>query len=165
MFNEQYVRIKHILFLMKDTSTYQAYDDVKKQEQTDKAKEIYDKITAGEDFESFMDQNEDPGMSSYPNGYIFGPDASYVQAFKDAAFDMNIGEVRLVESDYGWHIMKKYEITGDDSYYESVKSEVKSAIAAERFADLLNSKIEGVAIEKDQKKIDSINVQNILFGE
>ena len=57
--------------------------------------------------------NEDPGMASNPDGYVFSSeDSSYTKVFHNAAFDMKAGEIRLVQSNLGYHIMKKILIHG-----------------------------------------------------
>ena len=73
---------------------------------------IKQKIDAGEDFEALLNQyNTDPGMKDSANaaGYLVGEGASYVESFLTAALALTKdGDVSApVQSDYGWHIIKR----------------------------------------------------------
>lgn len=73
---------------------------------------VKQKIDAGEDFETLLKQyNTDPGMDSedYAAGYLVGKGASFVESFLNAALALeNDGDVSSpVQSDYGWHIIKR----------------------------------------------------------
>ena len=76
------------------------------------AKLVKQKIDAGEDFETLLTQyNTDPGMKDAANaaGYLVGDGASYVEPFLKAALALaKDGDVSdPVQSDYGWHIIKR----------------------------------------------------------
>ncbi|MDP3447952.1 MAG: peptidyl-prolyl cis-trans isomerase [Eubacteriales bacterium] len=73
---------------------------------------IKTKIDAGEDFEALLaEYNTDPGMQSEENaaGYLAGEGASFVEPFLNAALALTKdGDVSApVESDFGWHIIKR----------------------------------------------------------
>ena len=54
--------------------------------------------------------NEDLGMNEYTNGYYMSKSTDYyAQEVVEALFEMEIGEVRTVRSEYGIHIMMRYE--------------------------------------------------------
>ena len=76
------------------------------------AKLVKEKIDAGEDFETLLaEYNTDPGMQSADNaaGYLVGEGASFVEPFLNAALALaKDGDVSdPVQSDYGWHIIKR----------------------------------------------------------
>ncbi len=68
--------------------------------------DILKRATAGEDFEKLMaEYSEDPGQT--PAGYSFGKGVM-VPEFEKAAFALDYGEISdVVESDYGYHIIKR----------------------------------------------------------
>ena len=76
------------------------------------AKLVKDKIDAGEDFEKLLaEYGTDPGMKDAANaaGYLVGEGASFVEPFLNAALALaKDGDVSApVQSDYGWHIIKR----------------------------------------------------------
>ena len=76
------------------------------------AKLVKEKIDAGEDFETLLaEYGTDPGMQGDANaaGYLVGEGASFVETFLNAALALaNDGDVsEPVQSDYGWHIIKR----------------------------------------------------------
>ncbi|HML67583.1 MAG TPA: peptidyl-prolyl cis-trans isomerase [Clostridia bacterium] len=76
------------------------------------AKLVKEKIDAGEDFEKLLaEYGTDPGMQGDTNaaGYLVGEGASFVEPFLKAALALaKDGDVSdPVQSDYGWHIIKR----------------------------------------------------------
>ena len=76
------------------------------------AKLVKEKIDAGEDFEKLLaEYGTDPGMQGDTNaaGYLVGEGASFVEPFLKAALALaKDGDVsEPVQSDYGWHIIKR----------------------------------------------------------
>ncbi len=54
---------------------------------------------------------EDEGMTRYPNGYYLTSTSEYDSPeVVEALFEMEEGEIRRVESEYGIHIVMKYEL-------------------------------------------------------
>ena len=107
------VTVKHILIL---AETEEAKKEVK-----NTAEEVLAKAKSGEDFDELIAKyNEDPGATS--EGYTFANDGTMVQEFADASFALQVGEISdLVETSYGYHIIKRMErvITADD-YINSI---------------------------------------------
>lgn len=81
-------------------------------------------------FESLAIKNsQDPG-SAVKGGDLgsFGRGAM-VKPFEDAAFSMKVNEVSgLVESEFGYHIIKVTGITGESSDYDSLKPKIKAEL-------------------------------------
>ncbi len=110
---------------------------------------VKEKIDAGEDFEALLTEyNTDPGMSSedYAAGYLVGDGASYVDSFLTAALALTEdGQVSdPVESDYGWHIIKRVSTEASHEIaYEDVKTTFdayeQAAYQSEYYSDLVAS--------------------------
>jgi parvulin-like peptidyl-prolyl isomerase len=67
-------------------------------------------IKAGADFDMLMKQHsEDPGSASSARAYTVSPDAQLVIEFKQLGLRLNVNEVGVVQSDFGFHIMKRIE--------------------------------------------------------
>ena len=65
---------------------------------------------------------EDEGMTNYPNGYYLTKNSDYDSPeVVKALFEMEEGEIRRVESEYGIHIVMKYEL--DKGGYADEKNE------------------------------------------
>ena len=76
------------------------------------------------DFEGFdaLVSEYDQGSDDYPNGYYASQYSSY-EAINviEEVFDMEIGEVRKIRSDYGIHIVMRYEL--EESAYTFEENE------------------------------------------
>ena len=92
-------------------------------EAKNKAEGILKKALAGEDFATLAkDNSQDPGSKDNGGVYDFQKKGSFVPEYEAAIFDPNLkdGEVypKLVESQFGWHIIKKVEIKGEGDSQE-----------------------------------------------
>lgn len=94
------------------------YNDTEMEILRAEAQEILTSAKGAEDDMKFMNfdqlvtkHSEDGGMKDYPGGYYVTADTNY-EAPKviSSLFEMNVGDVKLIESDYGIHIIMKYEL-------------------------------------------------------
>ena len=109
-----------------------------KQEAKAKAEEILAQIKKDpKSFESLAIKNsQDPG-SAVKGGDLgnFGRGAM-VKPFEDAAFGMKVNEVSdLVESEFGYHIIKVTEISGGGSDFASMKPQIKGDLMFQKAKD------------------------------
>lgn len=152
------VRARHILISTLDADRQPLPED-KKAEAKKKAEDILAKAKAGEDFaELAKTYSEDPGSKDNGGEYIFGR-GEMVKEFEDAAFALKPGEISgLVETTYGYHIIKLEEKT--DSTPEQVKQaqELRQQIIS-RYEDELK-------MEEFQKRYEEIKKNyNVEFDE
>ena len=125
-YEDNYITAKHILITTVDPAsgeTKRTDEEAKKEAQS-----ILDRINAGEDFDTLMNQySEDTGLSNNPNGYTF-TEGQMVAEFYDGAKALAEDEVsELVKSNYGYHIIKRVKL--DDSQLDNFKSDIISAIS------------------------------------
>ena len=125
-YEDNYITAKHILITTVDPAsgeTKRTDEEAKKEAQS-----ILDRINAGEDFDTLMNQySEDTGLSNNPNGYTF-TEGQMVTEFYDGAKALAEDEVsELVKSNYGYHIIKRVKL--DDSQLDNFKSDIFSAIS------------------------------------
>jgi protein-export membrane protein SecD len=83
-----------------------------------KAQDLLKKVLAGEDFAELAKENsEDPGSKEDGGEYDFQKKGTFVPEYEDVIFnkDLKDGEIypELVETDYGWHIIKRIEVRGE----------------------------------------------------
>jgi hypothetical protein len=68
------------------------------------------RVRAGEDIDALMrEHSEDKGSAEFAGRYTVTPDASLVFEFKRLSLRLEVGEVGLVKTDFGWHIIKRIE--------------------------------------------------------
>jgi peptidyl-prolyl cis-trans isomerase D len=109
-------RVKHILIGWKDLAgAYTGEMDPRaagrtKAEAEATVKSLMAQIAGGADFDTLMAaHSEDPGATTQPDGYWVTPDAKLVLEFRQLGLRLHVGEVGVVQSDYGFHIMKREE--------------------------------------------------------
>jgi len=73
-------------------------------------KDTVAKLKGGAKIEDLMKQlSEDPGSSKTGESYDVTPEAQLVEPFKKLALRLNVGEVGVVKTDFGIHIIKRVE--------------------------------------------------------
>lgn len=107
-FDENYAKVKHILYRTVDSSGKALSDEEVAKAKAD-AEAALDAITKGEKtIDDFASENDDSSVE-----YTFTHD-EMVDEFENAAFDMTVGEVRLVKTEYGYHVVEKEALTDTD---------------------------------------------------
>lgn len=101
--------VKHILIGWKDSEGHDPRSATRtKADAEAQVKSLVDQLKAGADFDQLMQQySEDPGSAKSGIPYKVSPDASLVIEFKQLGLRLKVGEVGVVQSDYGFHIMKR----------------------------------------------------------
>ncbi len=107
-------QVKHILIGWNDVGDDSRRDPRaakrSKKEAEDQVRELVKQITAGADFDALMKQwSEDPGSASSGRAYPVSPDASLVIEFKQLGLRLKVNEIGVVQSEFGFHIMKRVE--------------------------------------------------------
>ena len=156
-FADNYIAAKHILISTVDSTTGETIrtDAEAKAE----AQKILDRINAGEDYDTLMNEySEDPGLSGNPDGYIF-TEGEMVTEFYDGAKALDEGEVSgLVKSDYGYHIIKR-EPLDVDGQFENYKGLLTTAVAG-TMDDLLTQWMQEADVQTTET-YDEITYQNV----
>ncbi|MCL2813074.1 MAG: peptidylprolyl isomerase [Oscillospiraceae bacterium] len=173
IYEESCARVKHILILyspgtMGPDGSPDKFSDEEMAARQAKVEDIYSRITAGEDFEEFLSESEDPGAAFYPDGYTVGESTNFVPEFVKAAFDMQIGEVRKVESDYGMHIMKRYELlpAGEAPDLDNNvpwRSVILTEIQSYLMDDVLKPYTEEIEINTEETKKFNVSKIEVMF--
>lgn len=140
-YNENdYVRAKHILIQFPTNTDGSEVTEEQKAEAKAKAEEVLAKVNNGEDFDALIEQyNEDPGMTTNPTGYYFGK-GSMVEPFETATYALEEGAVSgLVETTYGYHIIKRLPIDDSDISTSQKFLELASSSFNETLTNLADS--------------------------
>lgn len=149
-FLSDYVTVKHVLYLTKNLS------EDKQAEKKTKAEASLAAIQSGEKkFEDFKSDNED---SNLQYTFTYG---EMVSEFEKAAFEMEPGEVRLVKTAYGYHLMEKQEL--DESAFDNMKSDVKAAVTASRIKEKAQAFLE--KLENGEEEFKKSEDDAYQYGE
>ncbi len=109
-----------------------------KKEKKSLAEDLLKRIQQGEDMVELIAQySEDPSHTENEGVYTFTYTESYAQAFKDWAFQAEIGDLGLIETEFGYHIMR----LEDKSTYDEKKELIKSNLKAKKLNEFYNSQV------------------------
>ena len=133
----------HILLATQDTATGAALSEEEIAEKRQTAEDLLSQLQASDDVVTLFGQladeySEDTGRETNPNGYIYTP-GTMVAAFEDAAAALEPGQVSgIVESDYGYHIILRKDLS------EGLSSDpdMKRTLAQEHLQKLLEERME-----------------------
>lgn len=161
-YSKNFVHIKHILLQTTDDEG-NTLSDAKIAEIKAKAEQIAAQAKADPSkFDSLVKQyNEDPGMTQSPDGYIFNKSSNYVQEFKDAAFSMKVGEIRVVKTSYGYHVMYRVALDPNASSFDTNKSTVLHAMKDTEFNSTLASLLKSASVKVNDSAINRYNPQKL----
>jgi peptidyl-prolyl cis-trans isomerase D len=111
-----------------------------------KAQGVLDRVKKGEDFAKLAKEfSDDPGSKDKGGQYAGEMVENFVEPFKKSVQGLKPGELdqNLVETNFGWHIIKRDEATKDDiakAYKSSKSGEVAKAMAKDILADISGGK-------------------------
>lgn len=140
------VEASHILIKTTDDDGNALSDD-KKAEAKKKAEEILARAKSGEEFSALAKEySEDTGSATNGGDLGFFGKGQMVQPFEDAAFALKVGEISdIVESDYGYHIIKVTDKVDEQKPLEDVKETIETTLMTEKY----NAQVE--KLKKDSK--------------
>jgi len=111
-----HTKVKHILISWKDLA--ENFDGHQDPRAADRSKHDAEKVVeglvaqlkAGADFDTLMQaQSEDLGSAQSGHPIAVSPDASLVIEFKQLGMRLELNEIGVCETQYGFHIMKRVE--------------------------------------------------------
>lgn len=174
-FYDNVLKAKHILFTTVGEDQTTPLSDEEIAEKKKLADETLAKIKDGAAFEDFMDLSEDPGAVAYPDGYLLlntekiandsivttlanAGISTMVEPFEKgtAAIEENAVS-EIVESDFGYHIIKRLPLAETD--YENFRASVGSALTNANFDKYIEDKEAAAAVAWETHIIDALEVQ------
>lgn len=128
----------------------------KKKEAKKTAEEALAKVKAGEDFATVAKEySEDSSASSGGELGTFGR-GKMVTEFENAAFAMKAGEISdIVETEYGYHIIKVTDRVDKQETYDDVKDKIKSTLASEKYTEYVEKLKKDSTIEQKEDIVKS----------
>lgn len=166
-YNDNYMRVKHILVKVGDDGIEELSDAEAK------AKSIIEELNGGADFEKLMseyssDVDSEGNINGGNTGYVFTEGDFGNPAFENASRALSVGEYTtepvLVDGSYsGYHIIKRYAL--DETYFDndedSVKDAVKTAMQNAAYEAAINEMKESAEISRSESKIKRIKLVEI----
>jgi len=154
---ETYDRVisKHVLIGTTDNEDKELPEE-QQAEKKKLAEEIFQKAKSGADFDSLVKEYSEDTGSKDKNGEIAASKGRTVKEYDEWIFSAKDGDIGLVKTKFGYHIIKFIKrLTLDD-----VKSEIKTDIELGKYDQQLDTwkKDKAYEIKPNQKLIDSIPV-------
>jgi peptidyl-prolyl cis-trans isomerase SurA len=135
-----------------------------REEAKEKYQAIYEDIKNGKiNFEAAVEEYSDDKKTAKNNGEIgwISIGGNYIKEFENAVFSLNnIGDITLLETSYGYHIIKLLDKEGIKPYEEQ-KNDIKAKI--QNTARTLKSKTIVLNTLKNEYKVKTINENIIPF--
>lgn len=146
-YSENYVRVRQILYSKENQS---------------EAESDLDKLKNNEiEFSDILSKNQ-----SVKHEFVFAEDDSKLgEKFEKSVFEMQIGDVKLVESDLGYHIVEKIDLDtsvfdGSDASSASAKDEVAIKMSQEKIrkeAESLKNKLNQGELKEFPEKMEGFS--------
>lgn len=121
-------------------------------------------------FDSLVESySEDEGSLTYSNGTYLTKDTAYIPKVTEALLDMKEGEIRRVDSEYGIHIVMKYELD-EGGYADKDNSDffISNTTGSYVFMPSLKSELLAKRLEAtkalvtlDEELYDAIDIKNV----
>lgn len=149
------VTASHILLKTQDDNGKELSAE-KKKEAKKKAEEALAKVKSGEDFAKIAKEySEDSSASSGGELGTFGR-GQMVTEFENAAFSMKPGQISdIVETPYGYHIIKVTDRVDKQETYDEVKGKIKGILASEKYNDYIEKLKKDSKIDKKEDIVKS----------
>ena len=171
-YKDNYYRCKHILIrtdvkyeldengepiVDEETGTYKTVDltDEEIESQKALAEDLEKRVAAGEDFDALVVQySEDTGMQHFTDGYYINSACTFLPTeVVSAVLEMNVGDVKTVESDYGIHIVKKYDLIdgayNDENYGPYMFGDLAATVNSIKMQELLSQYTNLVVVNEE----------------
>lgn len=116
-------KVRHILFAYKGSASSGPDVTRTKEQAKTKADSLQKAIKRGAKMEDLVEKfTDDPGSKSGNKGDYgwFTAESGFVQPFKDAGFNNNKGDVVVVETDFGYHVIQVLDKTAPSRKVEVV---------------------------------------------
>lgn len=153
------VEASHILIKTIDDEDKKLSDE-KKAEAKKKAEEVLAKAKAGENFSELAKEYSQDTVSAKNGGDLgFFKKGEMVKPFEEAAFSMKVGEISdLVESDFGYHIIKVTDKEDRQKTFDEEKETIRKTLQDEKCDAQVEKLKEEAKVEKNEEILEKVNI-------
>jgi len=150
-YNNEMVNVQNILFKTVDDANMPLAEDVIKEKKA-LAETVLGRINSGESFAALKSQyNED--IANTELGYMVSQHSNFVEPFIKASMALEVDNVsEIVESTYGYHIIKRFNHVDNGEMFTSAQTDILSCL----FERDVNLWTQASEIEYFDDVIDSI---------
>lgn len=142
-YNQKIVKVKHILVFTIDPETNKPLDNSGINAAKNQAQRIWEMAKDGQDFDALVAEYTDDQDLFYYISEGFSIDQNgdesvrMVSEFETAALALGVGEVSdIVQTQYGYHIIKRYE--NDNEMYVKAKKMLEQKVSDKKFSEILD---------------------------
>lgn len=154
------------IILDEEAGAYKTRDltEAESAEKHELAKDLDLRIKSGEDFEELMTEyTMDTGMLYFEDGYYFNAASAYVEeGVKKEVPNMAIDEIKFIETELGWYIVKRYELREgawkDEPYASNMFADLKSTVNTVKMQEVFGSFSEEIIL--NDAVVDSYHMSN-----
>ncbi|MBO3444068.1 peptidylprolyl isomerase [Clostridium sp. CCUG 7971] len=156
-FYEDKVRASHILISTVDENN-KPLSEAKKAEAKKKAEDILKKAKNGEEFATLAKEySDDKGSGAKGGDLDFFEKGAMVPEFEAAAWGLKVGEIsELVETQFGYHIIKVTDKSQKQLTFDEVKDTIKDKLLGNKYTETIKKLTKDAKIEKNEKSIESV---------
>lgn len=185
-YNENYCRYKQIYIMdvdfVRDENGKIKFDkdgyavtepisDERWDEKFSLAQSLLERAENGEDFDDLLiEHTEELSFDKYPYGHYFNKlttsQDNYFPDILNAVTDMEIGEYRLIKSDYGLHLISRIELDGEG--YEHTENtddfvNFDELVEEEKYKNKLMSYYDKIAV--NDKVVSKYPIDEVIYSE
>lgn len=158
-YQNNYHRVKYVVFykevrLAHDEDGNVKYEDLTEEEKAavaETANNVFEAVKGGESIDEYIKEymGDFYDFDSYPNGIYISPDeyTLHTAEVTEAAVEMEVGEVRLVEREDSYHVVQKFELI-DKAYASGADKDQFSYLVkycnSQKFAEHFSELAKGV---------------------
>jgi parvulin-like peptidyl-prolyl isomerase len=165
-FADNYARCKHILISATDESGAELKGEDMNKVRSE-AQAVFEKAKNADEatFDKLIEKyNDDEGVSAYPDGYVFTT-GEMVDEFEKAAFDMEVGETRLVQTDYGFHIMRKLTLEDEKIFTQEIRQKMLMSLKSKEIGKLFDQWREELPCKVNTGVLRKYTCKSVKMGE
>lgn len=141
--------------------------EAEKAEKKQKADEVVNRLSIGWDFATLLSTyTEDTATAEYPGGYYFTRTSSYVPEVIDATFAMEENSWQMVESDLGYHIIRRLPLE-EKAYTDTASADFftdfEKNLQMQTFTDLMAPYMADVVVYDEIADLYSLKSVNANY--
>lgn len=156
-FYKDEVKASHILISTLDENNKELSAE-KKKDAKKKAEDVLKKVKSGEEFAALAKEySDDKGSGSEGGDLGFFGKGVMVPEFEEAAFSLKVGEIsEIVESQFGYHIIKVTDKVDEQLPLEEVKETIQKTLLAQKYNEAIEKITKDAKVEKNEDVIKKV---------